>query len=302
MRERSRGGCLPADAKSPKSPPFIHSAGTHQGAYATRDFHWACSDGSASPSSRRELLRYPATRRWLSFACALRIFIAPPSICPNKRAYPRASLSASPCRPHSFSLSLSLRHLRARSLSRLVLLSPVRPPFVNFAAATMPRGGRETRQQPPPLPPPSPQASPSSPSSPQLSLPWSSYVGGDKPCRRRAPSRLRGHTRASPSTRGVVRASRRRRPVVRDDSSAVRNVHTQIYLSALFSFLPSPREEKKHALFAFSCFPISGKPDVNAGRTGKMFAISLLMWHDLPCWIKDLGFSHFCKRWRLRAT
>lgn len=47
------------------------------------------------PSSRRELLRYPATRRWSLLRVPCAFSLPPQSIGPNKRAYPRISLSAS---------------------------------------------------------------------------------------------------------------------------------------------------------------------------------------------------------------
>lgn len=155
------------------SPPLIHSAGTHQGAYATRDFHWACSIGSALPSSRRELLRYPATRRWWSLLRVPCAFSLPPqSIGPNKRAYPRVSLSASPYRPFSFFLLVRLSSplTRAFFIARCLVVAC---PLVNFAPATMPRGGRETRRQQP-LPPPLSLSSPSPLTPPSSSHPSSS--------------------------------------------------------------------------------------------------------------------------------
>lgn len=194
---------------------------------------------------RAAVVSFPATRRWslLRVPCA---FSLPPQVSARINAHIPASPSL-PRRPvpFSFFLSLSLSSPLTRAFfiaPRLVVACPSVCQLCGRDDAT-----RWTRD-----------VAAVTTTTTTISIfaviatvavaAVISYVRGDTPCRRRAPSRLRGYSRASPSTRRVMRASRQRRPVVRDDSSAVRNVHTQI-ISAFFSFLPSPREKTR--LFVF---------------------------------------------------
>lgn len=269
VRERSRGGGLPADAKSPE-PSLIHSAGHTKVRTQLAIFTGPAPTATALPSSRREQLRgYPEVVSLLRVPCAFSL--PPQSIGPNKRAYPPSPSLSHRSITFSLSLHFSLRPLRAFFIARCVLLSPVR--LSTIRARGMPRevNARRPSRLPSPTPPPPLPLSTAVVTTVMLAIVVAVACRAVNPARFRSCISLRPRVYASDTSRysASVRAERMcaprrenprgRRPAACRRELSARQlcemyIHTHVHKLIFPACLSLPRERRN------TCFCLTRDP------------------------------------------